>query len=139
MLDFHGSTKPTGLCRTYPNILGYEGVVGMEVSKGSLRDNPDSHLMLPFTRMLQGYMDYTPGGFNNVTKEEFVPRSAKPMVMGTRAHHLAMYVVYEAPFQMVSDHPAAYEGQASFQFIKDVPASWDETKVLKGIPGEFIT
>ncbi len=139
MLDFHGSTKPTGLSRTFPNILGYEGVVGMEVSKGSLRDNPDCHLMLPFTRMLQGYMDYTPGGFNNVTKEEFVPRNVKPMVMGTRAHHLAMYVVYEAPFQMVSDHPGAYEGQASFQFIKDVPASWDETKVLNGVPGEFIT
>ena len=139
MLDFHGSTKPTGLSRTYPNILGYEGVIGMEVSKGSLRDNPDCHLMLPFTRMLQGYMDYTPGGFNNVTKEEFVPRREQPMVMGTRAHHLAMYVVYEAPFQMVSDHPGAYEGQPSFQFIKDVPASWDETKVLNGIPGEYIT
>ncbi|MEX0986617.1 MAG: glycoside hydrolase family 97 protein [Bacteroidales bacterium] len=139
MLDFHGSTKPTGLSRTYPNILGYEGVVGMEVSKGSLRDNPDLQLMLPFTRMLQGYMDYTPGGFINVTKEEFVPRRNKPMVMGTRAHHLAMYVVYESPIQMVSDHPGAYEGQPSFQFIKDVPASWDEIKVLNGIPGEFIT
>lgn len=139
MLDFHGSTKPTGLSRTYPNIMGYEAVVGMEVSKGSLRDNPDGHLMLPFTRMLQGYMDYTPGGFNNVTIEEFVPRSFEPMVMGTRAHHLAMYVVYEAPFQMVSDYPGAYEGQPSFQFIKDVPAFWDEIKVLNGIPGEFIT
>ncbi|MDF1573502.1 MAG: glycoside hydrolase family 97 catalytic domain-containing protein, partial [Bacteroidales bacterium] len=139
MLDFHGSTKPTGLSRTYPNILGYEGVIGMEVSKGSLRDNPDCHLMLPFTRMLQGYMDYTPGGFNNVTKEEFVPRRNKPMVMGTRAHHLAMYVVYESPIQMVSDHPGAYKGEPSFQFIKDVPASWDETKVLNGIPGEYVT
>lgn len=139
MLDFHGSTKPTGLSRTYPNILGYEAVIGMEVSKGSLRDNPDCHLMLPFTRMLQGFMDYTPGGFNNVTKPEFVPRREEPMVMGTRAHHLAMYVVYEAPIQMVSDHPAAYQGEPSFQFIRDVPASWDETKVLNGVPGEFIT
>lgn len=139
MLDFHGSTKPSGLSRTYPNILGYEAVVGMEVSRGGLRDNPDSHLMLPFTRMLQGFMDYTPGGFNNVTKEEFVPRSSKPMVMGTRAHHLAMYVVYESPIQMVSDYPDAYKGQPSFQFIMDVPATWDETKVLNGIPGEYIT
>lgn len=139
MLDFHGSTKPSGLSRTYPNILGYESVVGMEVSRGGLRDNPDSHLMLPFTRMLQGFMDYTPGGFNNVTKEEFVPRSSKPMVMGTRAHHLAMYVVYESSIQMVSDYPDAYKGQPSFQFIKDVPATWDETKVLNGIPGEYIT
>jgi alpha-glucosidase len=139
MLDFHGSAKPSGLSRTYPNILGYEAVVGMEVSRGGLRDNPDSHLMLPFTRMLQGFMDYTPGGFNNVTKEEFVPRSSKPMVMGTRAHHLAMYVVYESPIQMVSDYPDAYKGQPSFQFIMDVPATWDETKVLNGIPGEYIT
>jgi len=139
MLDFHGCTKPTGLSRTYPNILGYEAVVGMEVSRGGLRDNPDSHLMLPFTRMLQGFMDYTPGGFNNVTKEEFVALSSKPMVMGTRAHHLAMYVVYESPIQMVSDYPDAYKGQPSFQFIKDVPATWDETKMLNGIPGEYIT
>tara|TARA_R110002050_G_scaffold95107_3_gene198005 strand:+ start:16011 stop:18020 length:2010 start_codon:yes stop_codon:yes gene_type:complete len=139
MLDFHGCTKPTGLSRTYPNILGYEAVIGMEVSRGGLRDNPDSHLMLPFTRMLQGFMDYTPGGFNNVTKEEFVPCSSKPMVMGTRAHHLAMYVVYESPIQMVSDHPNAYKNEPSFQFIKDVPATWDETKVLNGIPGEYIT
>ena len=139
MLDFHGSTKPTGLSRTYPNILGYEGVVGMEVSKGSLRDNPDCHLMLPFTRMLQGFMDYTPGGFNNVTKEEFIPRRNKPMVMGTRAHHLAMYVVFESPIQMVSDHPNAYKNEPSFQFIKDVPATWDESRVLNGIPGEYVT
>lgn len=139
MLDFHGSTKPSGLSRTYPNILGYEAVIGMEVSRGGLRDNPDCHLILPFTRMLQGFMDYTPGGFNNVTKEEFVARSSKPMVMGTRAHHLAMYVVYESPIQMVSDNPTAYKGQPSFQFIMDVPATWNETKVLNGIPGEYIT
>lgn len=139
MLDFHGSTKPSGLSRTYPNILGYESVVGMEVSRGGLRDNPDSHLMLPFTRMLQGFMDYTPGGFDNVTKDEFVARSSKPMVMGTRAHHLAMYVVYESPIQMVSDYPNAYQGQPSFQFIKDVPATWDEMKFLNGVPGEYVS
>ncbi len=138
MVDFHGSTKPSGMSRTFPNIMGYEGVVGMEVSKGSLRDNPDNRLMLPFTRMLGGFMDYTPGGFNNITKEEFEPRRSKPMVMGTRAHHLAMYVVYESPIQMVSDYPDAYKGQSSFQFIMDVPATWDETKVLNGIPGEYI-
>jgi alpha-glucosidase len=139
MLDIHGSTKPSGISRTYPNLLGYEGVLGMEQSKAGARDNPESHVMLPFTRMLVGFMDYTPGGFNNVTKEEFEPRMEQPMVMGTRAHHLAMYVVYEAPFQMVSDHPGAYKNQPSFQFIKDVPATWDETKVLNGIPGEYVT
>jgi alpha-glucosidase len=139
MVDFHGSTKPTGMERTYPNVLGYEGVLGMEQSKAGMRDNPDHHVMLPFTRMLAGRMDYTPGGFDNVTKAEFQARSEKPMVMGTRAHHLAMYAVYEAPFQMVSDHPSAYEGQAGFEFIKGVPTTWDETRVLNGVPGEYIT
>jgi alpha-glucosidase len=139
MLDFHGCTKPTGMERTWPNILGYEAVLGMEQSKAGSRDNPDHHVMLPFTRMLAGPMDYTPGGFNNVSREEFVARSNAPMVMGTRAHHLAMYAVYEAPIQMVSDHPSAYEGQPSFEFIKSVPSSWDETKVLNGAPGEFVT
>ena len=140
MLDIHGSTKPSGINRTYPNLMGYEGVLGMEQSKAGARDNPESHVTLPFTRMLVGLMDYTPGGFNNVTKEEFEPQMDKqPMVMGTRAHHLAMYAIYEAPFQMVSDHPTAYKDQPSFQFIKDVPATWDEIKVLNGIPGEYIT
>jgi alpha-glucosidase len=139
MIDFHGATKPTGLERTFPNVVGYEGVLGMEWNKATARDNPDHHLMLPFTRMLAGMMDYTPGGFNNVTPAEFTPRHAKPMVQCTRAQQLAMYVVYESPFQMVSDHPGAYEGQPEFQFIRDVPASWDETRGLNGVPGEFIT
>ena len=107
MVDFHGSTKPTGLERTYPNVLGYEAVLGLEQSKAGTRDNPDHHVTLPFTRMLAGPMDVTPGGFDNVTKAEFQPRNSRPMVMGTRAHQLAMYVVYDAPFQMVADHPGA--------------------------------
>jgi alpha-glucosidase len=139
MLDFHGPTKPSGIDRTFPNILGYESVIGMEQSKAGMRDNPDHRVTLPFTRMLAGRMDYTPGGFENVTKAEFVPRSLHPMVMGTRAQQLAMYVVYEAPFQMVSDSPKAYEDQPSFEFIKQVPATWDQTKVLHGGPGEYIT
>jgi len=139
MVDFHGCTKPTGLDRTYPNVTGYEAVLGMEQSKGGSRDNPDHHATLPFTRMLAGRMDYTPGGFDNVTKADFAPRDHKPMVMGTRAHQLAMYVVYESPFQMVSDYPGAYENQPAFEFIKEAPATWDETKVLDGVPGEFVT
>ena len=139
MVDFHGSTKPTGMDRTYPNVMGYEAVLGMEQSKAGSRDNTDSHVMLPFTRMLTGPMDYTPGGFDNVTPGAFEPRMERPMVMGTRAHHLAMYVVYDAPFQMVADHPSAYQGQPAFQFIRDVPATWNQTKVLNGQPGEYIT
>ncbi len=139
LVDFHGSTNPSGLERTWPNVLGYEAVLGMEQSKAGSRDNPDHHVMLPFTRMLPGLMDYTPGGFENVTKADFEARMREPMVMGTRAHHLAMYAVYEAPIQMVSDHPSAYEGQPAFEFIKAVPATWDETRVLNGLPGEYIT
>jgi len=139
MIDFHGATKPTGMERTWPNVMGYEAVLGMEQSKWSTRDNPDNHLTLPFTRMLTGPMDYTPGGFDNVTKEEFEGRGQKPMVMGTRAHHLAMYAVYESPFQMVSDYPHAYQDQPAFEFIKSAPPTWDETKGLNGVPGEFIT
>jgi alpha-glucosidase len=139
MVDFHGATKPTGMERTWPNVLGYEAVAGMEHAKWSRRDNPGHELMLPFTRMLAGAMDYTPGGFENTTNDEFVARNERPMVMGTRAHQLAMYVVYLAPFQMVSDDPLAYRDQPSFRFIEDVPATWDETRVLNGQPGEFIT
>ena len=139
MVDFHGATKPTGMERTFPNVLGYEAVLGLEQSKAGARDNPDHRAILPFTRMLAGRMDYTPGGFNNVTREEFESRSLRPLVMGSRAQQLAMYAIYEAPFQMVSDTPSAYEDQPAFEFIKHSPATWDETKVLNGVPGEFIS
>jgi alpha-glucosidase len=139
MVDFHGATKPWGMERTWPNVLGFEAVAGMEQSKAGARDNPDHHVTLPFTRMIAGAMDYTPGGFDNVTKAEFIPRMDHPMVQGTRAHQLAMYAVYEAPMQMVSDHPGAYENQPAFDFIKAAPATWDETRALSGAPGEYVT
>jgi alpha-glucosidase len=84
-------------------------------------------------------MDYTPGGFNNATENNFVAQNTNPMVMGTRAQHLALYVTFQAPFQMVSDSPQSYAGQPAFRFIKDVPVSWDDTRVLNGRPGEFVT
>jgi alpha-glucosidase len=139
MVDFHGATKPTGMERTWPNVMGYEAVLGMEQSKWCTRDNPDNHTNLAFTRMLAGMMDYTPGGFENVTRDEFVGRNARPMVMGTRAHQLAMYAIYEAPFQMVSDYPHAYQDQPAFEFIKAAPSTWDETRGINGLPGEYVT
>ena len=139
MLDFHGATKPSGIERTYPNILSYEAVLGMENSKTGTRDNPEYHTTIPFTRMLAGPMDQTPGAFDNRTREEFTPRMESPMVMGTRAHQLAMYAVFQCAFQMVSDVPYAYDNQPAFQFIKDTPATWDETRVLNGRPGAYIT
>jgi alpha-glucosidase len=138
MVDFHGATKPWGIERTYPNVLGYEAVLGMEQSKAGGRDNPDHRATLPFTRMLGGLMDYTPGGFSNVTEDEFVPRGKRPLVMGTRAQQLAMYAIYEAPIQMVSDSPKSYSDQPSFEFIEHAPATWDDTRVLSGEPGEYI-
>ena len=138
MVDFHGATKPWGLERTYPNVLGYEAVLGMEQSRAGMRDNPDHRATLPFTRMLAGSMDYTPGGFDNVTKGDFMARGKHVMVLGTRAQQLAMYAIYDAPFQMVSDTPGAYKDQPAFEFIHHAPATWDDTKVLGGRPGEYI-
>jgi alpha-glucosidase len=139
MVDFHGATQPWGIQRTYPNVLDYEAVLGLENNKAGRRDGPVNRTTFPFTRMLSGPMDYTPGGFGNVTREEFVARDKNPMVMGTRAQQLALYVVFEEPLAMVSDAPSAYAGQLSFQFIKEVPTAWDVTRVLNGSPGEFVT
>lgn len=139
MLDFHGAYKPDGLNRTWPNVITREGVMGLEYLKWSARTTPDHDVMLAFTRMLAGPMDYTPGGFDNVTRAGFRPRDKKPMTMGTRAHQLALYVVFDSPLQMVSDYPEAYKGQKDFEFIKEVPASWDETRVVTGKVGEYVT
>jgi alpha-glucosidase len=139
LVDFHGTRTPWGLERTYPNVLSFEGVLGMENSKVGRRDSPVDRTVFPFTRLVAGPMDYTPGGFNNVTEDEYEPHDVEPLVMGTRAQQLALYVVFQTPIQMVSDSPQAYAGQAAFQFIKDVPVSWDSTRVLNGRPGEFVT
>src|SRR5271155_2019037 len=139
MVDFHGATQPWGIQRTYPNVLNYEAVLGLEQNKAGRRDGPINRTTFPFTRMLSGPMDYTPGGFNNVTPEDFVARDKSPMVTGTRAQQLALYVVFEEPLAMVSDVPSAYGNQPTFQFIKDVPTAWDTTRVLNGAPGEFVT
>jgi alpha-glucosidase len=89
--------------------------------------------------MLAGPLDYTPGGFDNVTRDEFNPRFQKPVVMYTRAHTLALYAIYESGLQMVSDYPEAYKNQKDFEFIKAAPATWDETRVLSGRPGDHVS
>jgi alpha-glucosidase len=139
LLDYHGAFKPDGLRRTYPNVLTREGVMGAEYNKWSARETPVHNTTLPFTRMLAGPMDYTPGGFENATKDEFVARNSNPMVMGTRAHQTALFVVFESPFQMVADYPGAYDGQKELEFLKEVPTTWDETRVIDGRPARFIT
>jgi alpha-glucosidase len=138
IIDFHGAYKPTGLRRTYPNLITREGVMGAEYNRSSRRATPLHNVTLPFTRMLAGPMDYTPGGFRNVTAEQFKPGRIDTMVMGTRCHQLAMYVVYESPLMMVSDSPEAYRGAMGTDFIRDVPTSWDETRVLAGEVAEYV-
>jgi alpha-glucosidase len=139
VVDFHGAFKPTGLRRTYPNLLTREGVMGMEYSKSGTRTTPEHDVTLPFTRMLAGPMDYTPGCFNNATREQFKPREVNPMCQGTRAHQLAMYVVYESPLSMVSDYPEIFDHLPEMEFIDKTPTVWDETKVVNGEPAQYIT
>ncbi len=137
-VDFHGAYKPTGLRRTYPNLLTREGVMGLEYSKWSERVTPEYDVTIPFTRMLAGPMDFTPGAFRNAARGEFKPLDVAPMSQGTQAHQLAMYVVYESPLVMVSDYPEAYAGQPGLEFIEKVPEVWDDTRVLGGEPGKFV-
>ena len=139
MIDFHGAYKPDGISRTWPNVITREGVLGLEYNKWSARVTPDHNVMLAFTRLLAGPMDYTPGGFHNSTAAQFVPRNEQPMVMGTRAHQTALFVVYESPFEMVSDYPEIYQGTKELAFLGKVPATWDETRVLNAKVGDYIT
>lgn len=137
-VDYHGAYKGTGLRRTYPNLLTREGVMGMEYNKWSDRVTPEYDVTIPFTRMLAGPIDVTPGGVRNAAKGKFQIKDLEPMTQGTRAHQLAMYVVYESPLVMVSDYPEAYDGQLGVRFIEDVPVVWDDTRVLGGEPAKFV-
>jgi len=138
VVDLHGAYKPTGLRRTYPNLLTREGIMAMEYNKWSERITPEHDVTAAFTRMLAGPMDYTPGAFRNAARGRFKALDIEPMSQGTRAHQLAMYVVYESPLAMLADHPAAYEGQPGLEFIERVPTVWDDTRILDGRPAEFI-
>lgn len=138
MLNLHGAYRPTGLNRTWPNFLTQEGVLGAEYNKWSRRITPTHNVTLPFTRMLIGPIDYTPGGFRNVAPEDFEPSFTAPKVMGTRAHQLAMFVVYESPLQMVADSPDVYVDAPGADFLPLVPATWDETRALAGRIGQYV-
>ena len=138
MLDFHGAYKPTGLQRTYPNVVNFEGVQGLEYAKWSNPDFPGYNSTIPFVRMLAGPMDYTPGAMKNANKANFRSIHSAPMSQGTRAHQLALYVLYEAPFNMLADSPTNYmEEPESTDFIASVPTTFDETIALDGKVGEY--
>lgn len=138
MVDFHGAYKPDGFRRTYPNLVTREGVMGNEYNKWSLRITPEHMVTLPFTRMLAGPMDFTPGGFLNRTPEKFA-NGTPAQVQGTRALQLAQFVVYDSPFMVACDSPENYKGQEGAEFLKKVKTIWDDTRILNGQVGEFIT
>jgi len=137
-IQFHGAYKPTGMHRTWPNEFTREGAMNYEYDKWSDLMTPDHDINIPFTRMLAGSTDYHLGGFRAVPKSKFKIQYSRPLVMATRAHMLAMYVVLENYLGMVCDYPDAYIGQPGFDFIQQVPTTWDETKVIDAKVGEWI-
>ena len=137
-VQFHGAYKPTGLHRTYPNEFTKEGALNLENLKWSNECDPEHNLMIPFTRMIAGATDYHAGGFRAVPRQQYKANFIEPNVLGTRCHHLALYVVFESYLQLVSDHPKAYQDESGFEFIQQVPTSWDETRILSGQVGDYI-
>jgi len=136
MIDMHESVRPTGLGRTYPNWLANEAGRGNEYNAFSEGNAPAHETILPFTRLMGGPMDYTPGIF----KLRNYSADATRQVHTTLAKQLALYVTLYSPLQMAADLPENYEKEpAAFQFIKDVPVDWDDTRVLEAEPGEYVT
>jgi alpha-glucosidase len=139
LVDFHGSYKPSGLRRAFPNVITREGVQGLEHNKWSDDETPDHAVTIPFIRMFAGPMDYTPGAMVNAQKENFRAIFNRPMSQGTRCQQLAMYVVYESPLQMLADSPSHYyDNPDAMEFLSKVPTVWDETKVLDAKVGEYV-
>lgn len=139
LVDLHGAYKPVGLNRKYPNVLSYEGVRGLENHKWSADISPAHNVTLPFTRMVAGPMDYTPGAMLNTTKKNFHISFTEPVSQGTRAHQAAMYVLYESPLQMLADNPSNYLRDSNCtRFIARMPVVWDTTIALEGKAGEYV-
>ena len=139
-IDFHGAYKPTGLHRTYPNVLNHEGVYGLEQAKwDNQSDLVTNEVTIPFIRMVAGPMDYTQGAMKNANKNNFAAIYTEPMSQGTRCRQLAEYVIFESPFNMLCDSPSNYlQEDECTQFIANVPTTWDETIVLDGKVGEYL-
>ncbi len=138
LVDFHGAYKPDGMRRTWPNLITREGVLGLEYVKWSEMTTPEHDVTIPYTRMLVGPMDFTPGAFNNATQKGFKPVDVNPMSMGTRCHQLAMFVVYESPLQVLADAPVNASKAAGMDFISMVPTTWDATKFVQGEIANYI-
>lgn len=136
MVDFHGSFKPAGLEKKYPNILSYEGVRGMEQMGGC---TPDNSLYLPFIRNAVGPMDYTPGAMISMQPEVYRSKRPNSASIGTRAYQMALYTVFKSGIQMLADSPTCYyRNPECTGFIASVPVVWDESRVLDAKAGEYI-
>ncbi len=141
ILDFHGTYKPAGLNRTWPNVLNFEGVHGLEQMKWSAPtvDQMEYDVMIPYIRQAAGPMDYTQGAMLNAVKKNYRPCNSEPMSQGTRCHQLALYTVLESPLNMLCDSPTNYlKEPESTEFISGIPTVWDETRILAGVMGEYI-
>ena len=138
LVDFHGCAKPTGLSRTYPNIINYEAVLGNEWNKMDDICTMDHKLIVPFTRMLLGPMDFTPGGMRNVQGGHKI-RFTLPMVHGSRSNEMALFVLYNEPLKMLCDAPSVYDREPEItRFITGIPTVWDNTHVLEASFGEYL-
>lgn len=141
LLDFHGSYKPTGLQRTYPNAINFEGVHGLETSKFKTNiDQVTYDVTIPFIRMIAGPMDYTQGAMRNAIKENFRTIYTEPMSQGTRCRQLAEYIIFESPLNMLCDSPSNYMSEPECtEFITSIPTTWDNTIALNGKIAQYIT
>ena len=141
LIDYHGVYKPTGLQRTYPNAINFEGVHGLETMKwlGREHDQITYDVTIPFIRGVAGPMDYTPGAMRNAPREEYGPNYSRPMSQGTRCHQLAMYVVYNQPLAMLCDSPTAYEREPEFtKYLAEIPTTWCKSRCIEGRIGEYV-
>jgi alpha-glucosidase len=139
MIMFHGAFPPKGMHRTWPNAITFEGVLGSEWNIWSNKPDPEHDLIIPFTRMLSGPLDYEPGLLDNATKEQFRSISKKVMSQGTRCHQLAMFVVYDSPMQILSGNPSQGMMEPEFmELLGSLPTNWDETRILQAKVSDFI-
>ena len=142
LLDFHGTYKPTGINRTYPNVINFEAVHGLEQMKwtGPELDQVTYDVSIPFIRMIAGPFDYTQGAMRNATKRTHRGINDEPMSQGTRCHQLAEYVIFESPLNMLCDSPTNYEKeQECTDFISAIPTVWDNTIALNGEVGKYVS
>jgi len=141
LVDFHGAYKPTGLQRTWPNVLNFEGIHGLEQMKwsGPEVDQVTYDVTVPFARLVAGPADYTQGAMRNATRDNYRPVNTEPMSQGTRCHQLAEYIVFDAPLTMLCDSPTNYRREEECtRFIASVPTVWDETIALAGKMAEYV-